>query len=327
MKQLFLTIFLGLFLGSLGYAQFFNKVDWRLNRHQLELGLGASNFLGELGGKDAIGTNDFQDFEISQTKFAITAGYKYTLYKKLHLRGNFTYATLAGNDNTTEEPFRMNRNLHFRSRIFELSALLEFEVPIRLKKGHIYDIKGVQGWKNGGSSLYFFVGLGGMHFNPQAEFNGEWIDLRPLRTEGQGLPGGVEEYNKWTLVIPFGLSISKRLSPRFALALEGTYRYAFTDYIDDVSTCYYNPYELQLYVDDGYEDIAAYLSNPSLNAQQGGLYPRVTAPGQQRGDQTDNDGYMFLFLKGQYLLERNNAASRKVAKIKPRRRKGKRVIF
>lgn len=315
-------------LSSFCYAQFFNKVDWRLNRHQLELGLGATNFLGELGGKDAIGTNDFRDLEFEETNFAITFGYKYTLYKKIHLRADFTYGTLSGNDNLTEEPFRQNRNLHFRSRIFELAALLEFEFPIRLKKGHIYDIKGVQGWRNGGSSFYAFVGIAGLHFNPQAQFDGQWIDLKPLRTEGQGLPGGADEYRRIALVIPFGCSLSRRITPRFALSLEATYRYAFTDYIDDVSTSYYNPYELQLYVDDGYEEIAAYLSNPSLNAQQGGLYPRVTAPGQQRGDETDRDGYMFLFLKGQYLLERNNAASTKYKKHQRRKkRKGKRVIF
>lgn len=316
------------FISISAFGQFFNKVDWRQNRHQLEIGAGASNFLGELGGKDAIGTNDLRDFELSQTRFAFMIGYKYTLHKKLHLRANFTYGTLSGHDSLTDEPFRKNRNLHFRSRVYELSALLEYEFPIRLKKGHIYDIKGVQGWKNGGSSFYVFVGIGGFHYNPQAQYDGQWIDLRPLRTEGQGLPGGADEYRRIALVIPFGCSISRRLSPRFALSLEVSYRYTFTDYIDDVSTSYYNPYELQLYVDEGYEEIASYLSNPSLNAQQGGLYPRVTAPGQQRGDDTDYDGYMFAFIKGQYLLERNRAAATKFKKYKRRnQRRGKRVIF
>jgi len=310
-----------------GQAQFFNKIDWRLNRHSLEFGGGISNFLGELGGKDAIGTDDLQDLELSQSRFSFMVGYKYSLYKKLHLRANFTYGTLAGNDDLTDEPFRHNRNLHFRSRIFEVAAMLEYELPINLRKGHIYDIKGVQGWTNGGSSIYAFIGIGGFHFNPQAEFDGQWVDLKPLRTEGQGLPGGADEYRKVGLVVPIGLSISKRVAKRLALSLEVTYRYTFTDYIDDVSTSYYNPYELQLYVDEGYEELASYLSNPALGVAQGGLYPRVTAPGQQRGDETDNDGYMFVFLKAQYLLERNNSTSRKVGKVKPRGKRGKRVIF
>lgn len=308
-------------------AQFFNKVDWRLNRHQVELGLGVSNFLGDLGGKDAIGTNDLQDLELVETNFAMTIGYKYTLYRKLYLRTNFSYGTVSGDDKLTEEPFRMNRNLNFRSRIFEGTAMLEYEIPISTRKGHIYDIKGAKGWKNGGSSFYIFAGIGAFRYNPQTNLNGEWIDLRPLRTEGQGLPGGPEEYGKWGINIPLGLALSKRISRRSSLALELTYRYTFTDYIDDVSTSYYNPYALAAYAEDGYEDIAAYLSNPSLGMEQGGMPNRVTAPGQQRGDVKDDDGYMFAFLKYQYLLQRNNAASTKVAKFKPRSRKGKRVIF
>lgn len=326
MRGIILSIVI-VFASIASQAQFFNKLDWKRNRHSLELGAGMSNFLGELGGKDAIGTNDFQDLELSQSRFSFTFGYKYSLYRRLHLRTDFTYGTLAGNDNLTDEPFRHNRNLHFRSRIFEVAALLEFEIPINLRKGHIYDIKGVQGWTNGGSSFYVFAGIGGFHYNPQAEFDGQWIDLRPLRTEGQGLPGGADEYKKIGLCIPVGVSLSKRVTKRMALALELTYRYTFTDYIDDVSTNYYNPYELQLYVDQGYENVASYLSNPALGVSQGGLYPRVTSPGQQRGDETDDDGYMFVFLKAQYLLERNNSSSRKVAKIKPRGSRGKRVIF
>ena len=65
-----------------------------------------------------------------------------------------------------------------------------------------------------------------------------------------------------------------------------THRFTFTDYIDDVSTVYYPRGILASEV--GPE--AAYFSNPQL----GNLWNGVTAPGQQRGDPTDNDGYMFL---------------------------------
>lgn len=326
LKRLFLTYILVL-TAMLSQAQFFNRVDWRLNRHQLELGLGASNFLGDLGGKDAIGTNDFQDLELPLTNFGIMIGYKYALYRKLHLRTNITYGTLKGDDKLTKEPFRENRNLNFRSRLWEFSALLEYEIPLNLRKGHIYDIKGVKGWKNGGSSLYVFVGLAAFHYNPKAYLDGEWIALRPLRTEGQGLPGGPKEYKKWALGIPVGLALSKRVGRRISLSLEANYRFTNTDYIDDVSTKYYNPYELSLYVEDGYEQIAAYLSNPALGPAQGGLYNRVTATGQQRGDVKDDDGYMFLLLKMQYLLERNQEASKIRKTTNKRGKPGRRIVF
>ena len=63
-----------------------------------------------------------------------------------------------------------------------------------------------------------------------------------------------------------------------------------------MSTSYYNPYDIQLYVGGDQGELAAYLSNPSLGVAQEGLSARVTAPGQQRGDATDNDGYMFAWL-------------------------------
>ena len=69
--------------------------------------------MGDLGGKDDIGTNDFQDLEISQTKLAAFVGYKWTMYKKLYLRLDFTYGQLSGNDNLTREQFRQNRNLNW----------------------------------------------------------------------------------------------------------------------------------------------------------------------------------------------------------------------
>jgi len=277
-------------------AQFFDRDRWDSHRHQVHFGLGASNFLGDLGGKDDVGTNDFQDLEINQTQFSLFVGHKYALYKKFYLRTDFTWGRVSGNDNTTQEVFRQNRNLSFKSNIFELAMMLEYEIPIKKRKGHIYDIKGAKGWKNGGSSCYLFGGFGAFYYNPKAEFQGEWIELRPLRTEGQGLPGGADEYGRFSWCIPVGASITKRISHNVSLGLQVSYRYTFTDYIDDVSTSYYNPYDIQLYVGGDQGELAAYLSNPSLGVAQEGLSARVTAPGQQRGDATDNDGYMFAWL-------------------------------
>jgi hypothetical protein len=323
----FLATYTLLIISNLCFGQFFNRIDWKLNRHQLELGLGAANFLGDLGGKDGIGTNDFQDLELPMTRFGFTAGYKYTLYKKLYLRTDFSYGTLAGDDKLTKEPFRANRNLHFRSRIYELAAMLEFEIPINLKRGHIYDIKGVKGWKNRASSFYIFAGIGGFHYNPKAQADSNWVALRPLRTEGQGLNGGPERYRKIGLCIPVGLAISKRITHQMSIGLEANFRFTNSDYIDDVSTEYFNPYEIAIYAPDGYEDVAAYLSNPALGLPQGGLPNKVTAAGQQRGDVNDDDAYMFVLFKMQYLIERNQQVAKKRKSVVSRRGRGKRIVF
>ena len=311
------------------FSQFFNKNKWDDNRHQIEWGIGTANFLGDLGGKDDIGTNDLQDLEKTEFNLGAYIGYKYTVYKKLYARANFSFARLSGDDQLTLEEFRQNRNLHFRSNVFELAVMAEYEFPINFRKGHIYDIKGASGWKSGGSSFFVFAGIGAFYFNPKAQVNEEWVELKPLRTEGQGLPGGPDEYNRVSLAIPVGVSITKRFSQKLSLGLELTYRYTFTDYIDDVSTTYYSPYDIDLYNDQGTGELAAYLSNPSLGLEHGGLGNVVTAPGQQRGDQTDDDGYMLLTVRGQYLLTNvggYRTGYRKV-KFKKRVRGSKRIIF
>ena len=128
------------------------------------------------------------------------------------------------------------------------------------------------------------------------------VNLAPLATEGQGLPDGPNPYNLWQLNVPIGFSYMVRLHRQWSFGFEATYRYTFTDYIDDVSTEYYDPSDIQLYQGDKNGEIAAYLSNPSLGPANGGLPSYVTAPGQQRGDKEDNDGYFFAMIKVDYLI-------------------------
>lgn len=292
------------------------------------MGLGVSNFLGDLGGKDAIGTDDLQDLEKTEFHFGGYIGYKYTLFKKLYLRADFSYARVSGNDKLTAEDFRQNRNLNFRSNIFELAAMIEYEIPINLRKGHIYDIKGLKPWKDGRSSFFLFAGVGAFYFNPKSMLDDQWIELQPLRTEGQGLPGGPDEYNRVSISLPIGAAITKRLAPSFSMGFEVSYRYTFTDYIDDVSTVYYNPEDVALYNQEGLGDVAAYLSNPALGQAQGGLPNYVTAPGQQRGDETDDDGFMLITLKAQYLLEDDGYRGHRKRKFKRAKvGRSKRVVF
>ena len=311
------------------FSQFFNRTNWDDNRHQIEWGIGTANFLGDLGGKDDIGTNDLQDLEKTEFNLGGYLGYKYAIYKKFYGRANLSYARLSGDDRLTLEPFRNNRNLHFRTNVFEFALMAEYEIPINFRKGHIYDIKGASGWKAGGSSFFIFAGIAAFYFNPKAQVDEEWVELKPLRTEGQGLPGGPDEYNRVSIALPIGAAITKKISKTMSLGFELTYRYTFTDYIDDVSTSYFSPYDIDLYNEQGTGDLAAYLSNPSLGVEHEGLGNVVTAPGQQRGDESDDDGYMILTVRGQYLLSNiggYRTGYRKV-KFKKRVRGAKRITF
>src|SRR5690606_14136484 len=99
--------------------------SWRYYRHELMFGLGASNFLGDLGGNDGIGLNGFKsikDLEFALTRPVVTLGYRFRATQSIALRVAFFQARVEGDDAKTEDPWRKNRNLHFKSPISELSG-------------------------------------------------------------------------------------------------------------------------------------------------------------------------------------------------------------
>lgn len=283
-------------------AQYFRNSDyWKTHRGELTLGLGISNFLGELGGRDRIGAPFVWDLELSQTKPAVSFGYRYFLLENLSMRVNGTYGILAGNDNLTDEPFRHNRNLSFKSDLIEGQFCFEFH-PFKEELGHLHDLRGVQGEKSTRMGLYVFAGVGGFYFNPKAQFNGDWVELQPLHTEGQGLKDGPVEYDLFGVCIPMGIGIRKAFTKQLVGGLELQYTKTFTDYIDDVSGTYYD--RAALLAANGLE--GAYLADPSL-----GLIPGQTNTGQQRGDPTDNDGYLFFKFQLHYKLYKFRSNNKK----------------
>ncbi len=286
-------------------AQYFRQSSyWKTHRKEVEFGFGMANFLGELGGRNQIGSPFLWDFEISQTRPAVHLAYRYYLARQQALRGRLTYGILAGNDNTTTEMFRQNRNLSFKSDVFEFSLVYELHL-YREELGHMYDLRGVKGTKSSRFGLYFFLGVGGFYFDPRAQFNNSWVRLTPLSTEGQGLPGGAEEYNNFQFCIPMGFGIRRAFTKNWSGGLEVQYTKTFTDYIDDVSTNYYdNEVLLQ---ERG--EVAAYLADPSL-----GTNPELasqTNTGEQRGDEKDLDAYLFLKFTADYKLYRYKSGSKK----------------
>ncbi len=283
-------------------AQYFRSSDyWKTHRQEITVGLGISNFLGELGGRNQVGSPFVWDLEFSQTKPAVSFGYRYYAAQLLSIRINGTYGILAGNDNLTKEPFRQNRNLSFKSDILEAQLCFEFH-PFQEQLGHFHDLRGVKGMKSSRMGLYLFAGVGGFYFNPKAQFDGKWVELQPLGTEGQGLPEGPEEYSLTQICIPMGLGIRKAMSKNMTIGLELQYTKTFTDYIDDVSGRYYDRQLLQ--AERG--PLASYLSDPSL-----GENPGQTNTGQQRGYSDHNDGYLFLKAQVHFKIYKYRSSNKK----------------
>lgn len=281
--------------------------QWKRYRKEVHFGLGANYFLGELGGANQIGTNFVRDLEITTTRPTITAGYRYNISAYSKLRGSFFAGTLKGDDNLTLEPFRNNRNLHFRSRVVELSALYEYYFN-QESLGHRYKIKGAKGMRAKGLTYYAFGGIGLLYFNPKAQYNGNWVALQPLGTEGQGLPGGGRKYSRITIAIPYGLGLRYAVNRDWKIGLEVGMRKTFTDYLDDVSGNYYD--NKTLLQERGI--VAATLADPNKGNFPYQFDPATgrTREGLQRGDPKDKDSYGFITITACYRLKRRGSRAK-----------------
>jgi hypothetical protein len=269
---------------------------WQKNRYEVVYSLGATNFLGELGGADRIGTNGLRDLEFPATRPVIGLGYRYKFSRTTAVKGNLFFGYVGGNDNLTKDIARNNRNLNFRSPVLELSGQFEYML-IKERPGHRYNLRGVRGWRNIGIEAYVFGGLGGFFFNPRGKYNGLWYSLKPLCTEGEGLVPSRKKYSKVQLCIPFGIGFKYKISKNLYIGLEYGIRKTFTDYIDDVSTTYFDPNALF----DNKGILATQLANPTNNSADN---PKMTLPGQQRGDPRDKDAYMFAVITVYYKLKK-----------------------
>ncbi len=292
MKKLFLIVVALLFITQ-AEAQYSTR--WKRYRYELIAGIGATNFLGELGGANREGTDFLRDFEFSMTRPAVTIGLRYKILEQVSAKMALTYGVLRGDDKKTEETYRNNRNLNFYAHLIELSGQMEYNI-IKEKVGHRYSLRRVRGLKGFKLNTYFFLGFAGYWFNTYGKNSttGEWVALQPLGTEGQGLVGSREKYSRIQMAIPYGIGFKYGLDREWSIALELGARKTFTDYLDDVSTTYYDNNLIR--AQSG--DLAADMADPSL-----GNVPGQTTANQQRGDPSDYDSYMFLTISVTYKLK------------------------
>jgi hypothetical protein len=296
MQRIALLTIVFLTTSVFSFGQF---THWKFQRHEVSLGLGFSNFLGELGGADEVGTDGLKDLEFTMTRPTIALGYRYKLSPYVATKVNLVWAQLSGNDNTTTEFFRNNRNLHFRSPVVELSAQFEW-YPFTERSGHLYRFKGVRGQKSSNWSPYLLGGIGGIWFNPKAQYtDGNWYALRPLGTEGQ--TAGGSSYKSITAVIPMGIGVKYSLDKQWSIGFEMSGRMTFTDYLDDVSGQYFDE-DLIIGANGTDGTMAAYFADPSIGNEGAGLIPQGLPAGQTRGDPSDNDAYMFAIFSIHYKL-------------------------
>ena len=263
-------------------------------RYELVGGLGATSFLGDLGGADQIGTHLLRDFDLPITRVVLQTGVRYRLTSAFAVRGNLIFGMLHGADNATAETFRNQRDLKFRSPILEFSGQFEYFFT-KEQTGHRYKIKNVKGVKLKDIQGYLFAGFGGFAFNPKAKYkDGKWYALQPLGTEGQGLIAGRSKYHRVSMCLLYGVGGKYGIDRYWSVGLEIGFRYTHTDYLDDVSTNYATNT-----VGAARGPIAQYFADPTEGK---GPYPFSVAEGVQRGDPTHKDAYGFLTATVNYRL-------------------------
>ncbi|NNC83652.1 MAG: hypothetical protein HKN79_08745 [Flavobacteriales bacterium] len=325
--NLIITCLILLFIGQELNAQFYrNQGYWKKDRWYILGGVGASNFLGELGGRDQIGSDFIWDLETKEFKPALSIGIRYVTSSKTSIRGHFSYAKIGGDDALTREPFRFNRNLHFESKLYEVSAIFEYQI-FNIRPGHRYNLAGVKGQKPRKANIYGFIGVAGIHFNPKGKLGDTWYELQPLGTEGQNIEE--EPYSLYSIAIPLGIGYRWRVvNNDWMVGIEIGHRITFTDYMDDVSTVYYDETELMNQRGLSPQDnlLAAYFADPSLgyyideNGEQVNLNSTFT--GAQRGDPDDNDAYLFVQATVSYQLGKRPYRRKRFGP-----KKGKRIVF
>lgn len=310
-----ITIFtLFLVIPFFSNAQFYNKKNFKSQRHEISFGVGGSSCLTDLGGGSSEAKAFLLDMDIQSTSFVTNFSYLYYLRNNISLRASLAYAKVSGDDALSGDLNRKNRALNFNTTILELSTLIEYTL-IKEKTGNKFGLKNNSGifgaLKNPIQfGVYLFSGIGVFYYNPWGANNflnsdddipgdGKKYRLRELHTEGQGFEGGPEEfsgkegstYKKFAVCIPFGFGFKKSFSNTFGINLEASYRFTNTDYLDDVSTNYYDRDKLKAEMSNLYGEDAGNNAYTMSGTQTGN---GGTNPGDQRGNPKSNDSYMFL---------------------------------
>tara|TARA_B100001287_G_scaffold83379_1_gene69523 strand:- start:122 stop:1231 length:1110 start_codon:yes stop_codon:yes gene_type:complete len=342
---------------------FYNRYGYRTKRHEINIGGGATSCLTDLGGRDAIGSGFLWDIDIAKTSYIGSFSYIYNALSKFAFRFNLAYLNISGDDRYAGNFHRNNRRLNFETSIIETAAIFELTL-ITAKTGDRYNLKGparkfIKARKPTGLGLYIFGGVGGFHFEPygydrftddkgNVTGSGLKYKLRPLHTEGQGMEGGPEEfsegktYSQFAICTPVGFGLKKAFSSSSGLKIEASYRFTNTDYLDDVSTLYYDrekliqkygeasgkmsgtstgiKYTYIGYAIDGNFPIGA-IESPEIGGTNSYIMERrYTEAGNQRGNPVNDDGYMYVTLSV-YKKFTNHAKS-----YRPIRRNQKRKV-
>jgi hypothetical protein len=255
--------------------------------------LGLSNYLGEMGGDEQSRRNFIMDMKMQESRWALAGFARYRVNNFLAINFGGTYARIEGDDALSSNPGRRGRNLSFRNDFGEVYG-----------RGEVYFFNendvGNRGRYQTDFQAFAFGGIAGIIHGPKALYDGEWVKLRPLKTEG-------EDYGVVTFGLPVGIGFFFTQKRKHRFGWELSWTTTFTDYMDDASNTYV----------DGLTGTAAALANrrPELGDIEGipaeenyGVYVNESqvVVFNKRGDPSHNDSYLFTNFTYSYLMKGYN---------------------
>ena len=207
--------------------------------------------------------------------------YKYFLSPHVGLRVGASFTQLTAADSLSDIFVKKQRNLSFATNLFEVHGGIEINLlPIDVDRMKV--------------TPYIFGGIAVFYYNPYTSApNGDKIFLRPLSTEGEGLPNYPDrkQYSLVNVAFPFGGGLKFLVGKTLVITTEVGIRYTATDYLDDVSKSYVNLDTLAMYR-GGKAAQLSYRGNelPNWDVNGNNKYPDYKF---QRGDDKMNDWYYF----------------------------------
>lgn len=218
--------------------------------------VGVSNYFGDL--------NINSSFQSARPGGGVFG--RYNFGTRFAFKTGFNYGLVTYDDANTKFQYQQARNLSFKSNILEWTNHIEFNF-FRYEQGK---------WRYN-FTPYLLTGISVFAFNPKAYYQGEWVELQPLATEGG-------KYSRVSVAIPLGGGIKYALNERWSIGAEVASRISFTDHIDDVSD------EYVFIRKTGNLDANTARALADRSGEVGEPFGR---PGKQRGNVFDKDDFLF----------------------------------
>ena len=264
MKRLLFIAFL--FTAVSAKAQYIDNNNY--SHHEVGIMAGVANYYGDL-----------QKEYTPDYGYRAMGGifYKYFFNPRLGVRLGASYASITAADSLSSSTAQQIRNLRFGTNIFEMHGGFElnlFKVDFNYSK----------------FSPYIFAGVAAFYSNPYTDApSGERVYLRPLSTEGQGMPTYPDrkEYSVINAAFPIGGGLKVFVGNTLMITAELGLRYTSYDYLDDVSKSYVPLDSLAAYRGQAAADFS--FRSDELEGFDGN-YPDYKF---QRGDSKANDWYWF----------------------------------